>query len=129
VKAQVRYTYGHNMSGTGQNEVLEYGRIWDSEGHVDEGPYVVMYTHEAWAAQAVAAILNEDGEGKQGIWPPKATVDHAIDATQSLSHRKSPIHDELFGSHVHDGVPHTHDPKPVGPWAAPECAGNGSCSC
>jgi hypothetical protein len=118
VKAQVRYTYGFNMSGSHQDEVLEYART--DEG--DEGPYVVMYTHEAWAARAVAAILNADGEGKQGDWPPRVSVDHKPDASQSYSNRVAPLHDSLFGSHdpVSGSKADTHET---------ECLGNGNCSC
>lgn len=77
-KLSVRYTYGHNQSGTGQHEVLEYvtesrpGPVCrcassvPSHLHssrlrtVEEGPYVALYTESEWAARAIAAILNAD---------------------------------------------------------------------
>jgi len=75
----VRYCHGFNVSGTGQHEVLEYVmqpssayqgncRCIHPQHHatyahtpVEEGPYVILYTDQAWAAEAVAAILNADG--------------------------------------------------------------------
>lgn len=63
-KLSVRYTYGHNQSGTGQHEVLEY--VTDSRPgagqlrNVEEGPHVALYTESQWAARAIAAILTAD---------------------------------------------------------------------
>ena len=55
----VRYYYGHNVTRTGQHEVLELVTLADG---TRQGPYLTTYTVTDWAAYAIAAILNADGE-------------------------------------------------------------------
>lgn len=91
-QVKVRYEHGFNLTGTGQHEVLEYVTVVNDgatcrcihpEHHTspwrEEGPYVVLYTETAWAAQAIGHILNADGTDNNFPETPLAQAQHYMD--------------------------------------------------